>query len=93
MELENKLNLIKLRVEQLVSRNVQLINENVVLADEIKKLKSENEYNKKNIQELENKTVNSHFSKSIENEDKNRLKSVIEDLINEIDKGIELLKS
>ena len=93
MELENKLNLIKFRIETLLNRNIQLINENKSLTEEIGLLKYEVEENKKIIKDYENKSLNLHFNNSIENEEKNKLKFVIDDLINEIDKGIELLKS
>lgn len=93
MELENKLDLIKNRIEELISQGEKLVSDNSSLLAENQDLKSQIEENKKLISELENKALNLQFNNSIENEEKNKLKTVIEDLIIEIDKGIELLKS
>jgi hypothetical protein len=93
MELDKKVDLIKERIQQLLDMKLQLINDKNILSQEIDRLK-ENEANSlKIISELENKSLNSQFDKSVENEDKNKLKTYIEELINEIDKGIKLLKS
>lgn len=93
MELEHKLNLIKIRIEQLISENKRLINENNQLVDDSLRLRSQLEDSRKIINDLENKALNLQFNNSIENDEKNKLKTVIEELIIEIDKGIELLKS
>ena len=83
---------LKQKAEQLRSQVNQLSVENEELINEILVLKEENERAEKRIKELENKTLNLQFSSTLEVEDKEKLKLTINELISEIDKGLELLK-
>jgi len=84
---------IKTKIFSLKEQNGLLTQENEELINEIIKLKQENEEKEKIIKNLENKTINLQLSKSIETEEKDKLNEVIDELIKEIDKGLELLKS
>lgn len=92
MDLELILDNIKRKVEKLKEVNVQLVNENEELMNKVLKLTTSIEDTEKKMKELENKNVNLQFSKSVKNLDKDKLNSVIEELIEEVDKGLELLK-
>ena len=93
MNLEEKLNIIKVKVQRLLEQNSTLKSEAIMMNAEIEHLKELLIENEKRIQELENKNVNLHLTKTVESNDKNKIKSVIEELIAEIDKGLELVKS
>lgn len=92
-ELENRLEGIRLNLESLIAQNKQLTEENEQLISELLNLKETTEQNEKRIHELENKNINLQLSNSIEGDDKNKFKYIINGLIKEIDKGLELLKS
>ena len=93
MDLKSNLNNIKDKILKLKEINTQLIAENEELTNKVLEFSSDNDKNENKIKELEDKNVNLQFSKSVNNIDKEKLNSVIEELIEELDKGLELLKS
>jgi hypothetical protein len=93
MIIDEKLNLIKGKIEALIERNNGLVAEKDKYLEEISSLRQQLEEKEKFIKELENKTVNLQITNTVEDEEKTRLKVLIEDYITEIDKALELLKS
>ena len=93
MDLSESLDKIIAKIKKLKEINDQLVSENEELTNKVIELTRSFEENQKRINELENKNVNLQFSKTVENLDKDKLNSVIEELIEEVDKGLELLKS
>jgi hypothetical protein len=92
MSIQNRLDSIRLKVEMLLDENERLKSENKQLVDEMSMLRNQADDTQKSIKELENKNVNLQLSKIIDSNEKTKLKAVIEELIVEIDKGLELLK-
>jgi len=92
-EVENRLGAILRKVEKLKEFNAQLIAENEELISQILLQKERIEECEKRIGELENKSLNLQYSGTMKKEEKQQLKKVINELIKEIDKGLELLKS
>ena len=80
------------KAEQLLEQYKELSAENEELIAQVIAFKEENERAESRIKELENKSLNLQFSNKFEVEDKEKLKSTINELITEIDKGLELLK-
>ncbi len=80
------------KAEQLLIQYKELSAENEELIAQVIAFKEENERAESRIKELENKSLNLQFSNKFEVEDKEKLKSTINELITEIDKGLELLK-
>ena len=93
MDIQIRLETIRSKVLTLLDEYKQLKQENIALNNEIKDLQEKLSSKEKSLNDLENKSVNLQSSKTIENEDINKLKAVINELITEIDKGLELLKS
>ena len=93
MIIDEKLNAIKSKIEALIEKNKDLVAEKEQYSNEISRLKLQLEEKEKLIKELENKTLNLQITNTVENEEKTRLKTLIEDYILEIDKALELLKS
>ncbi len=91
--LEQKLDSILRKVETLKALNQKLNAENEELINQLLVQKERMEECEKRIDELENKSLNLQYSSSLKKEDKQQLKKVINELIKEIDKGLELLKS
>jgi uncharacterized coiled-coil DUF342 family protein len=92
MNIQERLENIRAKAEKLIEENTKLRSEYQQLLDEMSQLKNQADDTQKSIKELENKNVNLQLSKSIDNNEKTKLKAVIEELIVEIDKGLELLK-
>ena len=80
------------KAEQLLEQYKELSAEIGELIAQVIAFKEENERAESRIKELENKSLNLQFSNKFEVEDKEKLKSTINELITEIDKGLELLK-
>jgi len=93
MSIQNRLDSIRLKVEMLIDENERLKSENKQILDEMSLLRNQADDTQKSIKDLENKNVNLQLSKIIDSNEKTKLKAVIEELIVEIDKGLELLKS
>ena len=93
MSIQNRLDSIRLKVEMLIDENERLKSENKQILDEMSLLRNQADDTQKSIKDLENKNVNLQLSKTIDSNEKTKLKAVIEELIVEIDKGLELLKS
>jgi uncharacterized coiled-coil DUF342 family protein len=93
MSIQDRLENIRTKAEKLIEENARLRSEYQQLLDEMSQLRNQADDTQKSIKELENKNVNLQLSKTIDNTEKNKLKAVIEELIVEIDKGLELLKS
>ena len=91
--IEQKLDSILRKVETLKALNQKLNAENEELINQLLVQKERMEECEKRIDELENKSLNLQYSSSMKKEDKQQLKKVINELIKEIDKGLELLKS
>ena len=83
---------LKQKADALHMQVVQLSIENEELINEVLALKEDQEQAEKRIKELENKTINLQFSNTLQVEEKGKLKQTINELITEIDKGLELLK-
>jgi len=92
MSIHNRLDSIRSKVEMLIDENEKLRSENKQIMDEMSMLKNQADDTQKSIRDLENKNVNLQLSKIIDSNEKTKLKAVIEELIVEIDKGLELLK-
>ncbi|MBC8343039.1 MAG: hypothetical protein ISR55_00610 [Bacteroidetes bacterium] len=90
--LEEIIKRLQIKAEQLVTQYKELSAENEELISQVIALKEEHERAELRIKELENKSLNLQFSNTFELEDKAKLKSTINELITEIDKGLELLK-
>ena len=93
MSIQDRLENIKSKAEKLIEENARLRSEYQQLIDEMSQLRNQADDTQKSIKDLENKNVNLQLSKTIDSNDKTKLKAVIEELIVEIDKGLELLKS
>jgi len=93
MSIHDRLDSIRSKAEKLIEENARLRLENQRLMDEMSQLRNQADDTQKSIKELENKNVNLQLSKTIDSNEKTKLKAVIEELIVEIDKGLELLKS
>ena len=92
MSIQNRLDSIRLKVEMLLDENERLKSENKKIMEEMSLLRNQADDTQKSIKDLENKNVNLQLSKIIDSNEKTKLKAVIEELIVEIDKGLELLK-
>ena len=93
MSIQDRLDNIRSKAEKLIEENTRLRLEYQQLLDEMSQLRNQADDTQKSIKELENKNVNLQLSKTIDSNEKTKLKTVIEELIVEIDKGLELLKS
>lgn len=93
MSIQDRLDNIRSKAVKLVEENKKLRLEYQQLLDEMSQLRNQADDTQKSIKELENKNVNLQLSKTIDSNEKTKLKAVIEELIVEIDKGLELLKS
>ena len=93
MSIQDRLENIRSKAEKLIEENTRLRLEYQQLLDEMSLLRNQADDTQKSIKELENKNVNLQLSKTIDSNEKTKLKAVIEELIVEIDKGLELLKS
>ena len=93
MSIQDRLDNIRSKAVKLVEENKKLRLEYQQLLDEMSQLRNQADDTQKSIKELENKNVNLQLSKTIDSNEKTKLKVVIEELIVEIDKGLELLKS
>jgi predicted nuclease with TOPRIM domain len=91
-DLQEIVNSLQERAKALVVQLQELSAENEELIGQVIQLKQENERAENRINELENKSINLQFSNTLEIEDKEKLKSTINELLTEIDKGLELLK-
>ena len=92
MSIQDRLENIRSKAEKLIEENTKLRLEYQQLLDEMSQLRNQADDTKKSIKVLENKNVNLQLSKTIDSNEKTKLKAVIEELIVEIDKGLELLK-
>jgi len=92
MNLAEKIENIKINLIKLKEENFRLRLERSKSLEEITRLNQVVEDNEKRIKELENKTLNLQIKGTLETEETNRIKNVIEELITEVDKGLELLK-
>jgi len=93
MSIQDRLENIRSKAEKLIEENTKLRLEYQQLLDEMSQLRNQADDTQKSIKDLENKNVNLQLSKTIDSSEKTKLKAVIEELIVEIDKGLELLKS
>jgi regulator of replication initiation timing len=93
MSIQDRLENIRSKAEKLIEENTKLRLEYQQLLDEMSQLRNQADDTQKSIKDLENKNVNLQLSKTIDSNEKTKLKAVIEELIVEIDKGLELLKS
>jgi hypothetical protein len=93
MIIEDKLTVIKGKIQNLLEENKRLTSENDQLLKELNGLREGHEQKEKFIKDLENKNLNLQLTTNIENEDKNKLLALIEEYIAEIDKALEILKS
>ena len=93
MSIQDRLENIRSKAEKLIEENTRLRLEYQQLLDEMSQLRNKADDTQKSIKDLENKNVNLQLSKTIDSNEKTKLKAVIEELIVEIDKGLELLKS
>lgn len=93
MMIEDKLTVIKGKIQNLLEENKRLVSEKEQLLKELNELREGHEQNEKFIKDLENKNINLQLTNNIENEDKNKLLALIEEYIAEIDRALEILKS
>jgi len=92
-EIEQKILLIKTKVNELIDLNKSLSAENEELISQLLNVKEENEQLLIRINELENKSLHLQLGSSLEKPEKERITNNIDKLLNEIDRSLELLKS
>jgi predicted nucleic acid-binding Zn-ribbon protein len=93
MNFELRIDNIYRKIVDLKDQKKQLLNTKLQLENEIDFLKQEKLKYEQKTKELEDRIVNLQVSKTVDNVDKNKLSTVIEELIEEIDKGLDLLKT
>ena len=91
--MDNMFETLKQKIKELKSRNVEISAENEQLIAEVLNIRTQLEVCESRMKEIENKYLNLQVNEKIPEGDKKKLITNIDNLIDEIDKGLELLSS
>ncbi len=91
--MNNMFETLKQKIKELKNRNIEIGGENEQLIAEVLNLRTQLEDCENRRKEIENKYLNLQVNEKIPEGDKKKLITNIDNLIDEIDKGLELLSS